>query len=487
MAIAAKRAWHDPASIQNRSAYATRTDQYDYLWHWYSGSLFDRLSDWAGYKNSYGLYRQIRAIHNPVERLVDFYAGIIYPGVLAEDGRELPDGVPLAIPLADDTAPELRTAIGQLWQWSNWQVGKSTMCRYGAALGDVFVEIVDEVDRGKVTFDILWPGWVSDLDLDPQGNVKGYTLEWEYEERTNSTNTQTFTYKKTVDDEAIRTYRNNELFEYDEVPSERDNLYGFAPAVWAKHRDVGYDHGQPALRPSGIVKLDEANSLASHLLDREHQLLAAPIVVSGDNVQSLASPAKRGATADLSVPSEDREILKIITAGANGSVHTIVLPEGEVLNHIAQLLDQVEKDHPELTLFDQLRAMSQVTGPGAERLIGDAIIPIQDARANYDQQSIKLFQMATAIAGWRAQSGAWGRSLTRQQQAFLPFNLDSYQRGDLDFTIMPRSLLPESSMERIQRERMEQSLEADRAGGAGAQAIERRITEVEQEETVPVA
>ncbi|MGI9061612.1 MAG: hypothetical protein ACR2H5_23895, partial [Ktedonobacteraceae bacterium] len=57
-----------------------------------------------------------------------------------------------------------------------------------------------------------------------------------------------------------------------------------------------------------------------------------------------------------------------------------------------------------------------------------------------DQGNIKLFQMAVAISGFRANSGAWG-ALNRQQQKFTAFNLDSYVRGDLDMALMPRPLL----------------------------------------------
>jgi hypothetical protein len=61
-------------------------------------------------------------------------------------------------------------------------------------------------------------------------------------------------------------------------------------------------------------------------------------------------------------------------------------------------------------------------------------------------QSMKLFQMAVAIAGFRANSGAWG-PLNRQQVKFAPFDLDSYAQGDLDLAIMPRPVLTPTKME----------------------------------------
>jgi hypothetical protein len=57
--------------------------------------------------------------------------------------------------------------------------------------------------------------------------------------------------------------------------------------------------------------------------------------------------------------------------------------------------------------------------------------------------------MATAIGGFRASTGAWG-PLNAQQQKFTPFNLESYQRGDLNIDIMPRPLLTPTKLEQAQ-------------------------------------
>ena len=460
-ASAFKRTWDDPNALQNAASFEARTAQYNYLWHWYNGTLFDQLATWASYKANYGLYRQIRAIHNPIERLVDFYAGSLYPGVLTEDAQKLPDGTPLAIPLADDIDPMLRAAVGQLWQWNNFQEQLQIIGTYGAALGDVAVEIVDDVEGGRIEWATRWPGVVTDLDLDNRGNVAGVTMEWDYEE-----GGTTYTYKKVMDKETIATYRDGELFEYDGNPAEQLNPYGFVPFVWIRHKNIGGDHGKPALRSASIPKLDEVNGLASHLVDREHQLLSAPVMFSGEGVRRLGEDqTKAASTHDQTRPTRGREELTILTAEQGGQATTIELPEGEVLDHIRELLTAVEKDHPELTLYEQLRQMSQVTGPAAERLVGDALIPLQRARAGYDWQLVKLFQMSVAIGGWRAQrgDGRWTER-TRQREPFANFDLASYERGELDLSIMPRPLLPETPTERMTRERLALSLEGDRVG-----------------------
>lgn len=424
--------------LSTRNRFSTGGNLYAYRWHLYQNDIFEDAAAWYAYRQHHGLYRYIRPIYNPVRRLVDFYAGIIYPGVLAADGKRLPDGTQLAIPLAEDTDPKLRAAIGQLWQWSNWQTGKNLFVRYGAALGDVAVEVVDEVDRGKVTFDIIWPGLIADMELDATGNVKRYEIEYDAEDDAGAVHT----YRKVVDSDWIVELKDGEPFQYDEnIPAVRPNPYGFAPLVWVKHTDLGGDHGAPAARNLG--KIDELNELASHAHDRAHAVLSSPILVAGKGVQALnaaTTEAKRVATQDMSNPTAGRETVKVLKA-EDGSMSTVQLPEGEALSYIAKLIEEIESDHPELEMYNQLRAMSQVTGPAAERMIGDAAAYIQDARANYDTQSIKLFQMAMAIGGWRANSGAWG-ALNRQQQPFVAFDLDSYMAGDLDFEIAPRPIVP---------------------------------------------
>jgi hypothetical protein len=434
-----QRVWGDPQGLTARQHYESAATLYRYRWHLYQNTIFDDQAVWSAYRRKYNLYRFTRPIYNPVRRLVDFYAGIIYPGVLSADGNRLPDGTPLAIPLADDIDPALKAAIGQLWQWSNWQTGKGLLVRYGAALGDVLVEVVDEVDKGKVTLDIVYPGLVADLKLDSTGNVKAYAIEYDAE----GSDGKFYTYRKEVDGDWIRELKDGELYQYDEnIPAEYQNPYGFAPAVWVKHTDVGGTHGDPAIRNLG--KMDELNELASHAHDRAHSVLSSPILVSGENVSSLTDAvveSKRGATQDLASGSGARESVKILKA-TNGSMSTVQLPEGEALKYMDKLLAELESDHPELNMYDQLRSMSQVTGPAAERLVGDAAAYIHDARANYDTQTVKLFQMAVGIAGWCAKSGAWGRNMTRQQTPFTAFDLASYTRGDLDFEIMPRPIVP---------------------------------------------
>jgi hypothetical protein len=458
---AARRAYDEPNMGNQYRSFYRRISEYDLLWSYYNSSAFDRAARflnnqiaggyygpylWDRYKANYNLYRNIRLIYNPTTRLVNFYAGQVYPGVLSEDGSKLPDGVPLAIPFSDDTSPALRSAIAQIWQWSNWQQKKAVEVRYCAALGSVLVEVEDDLDRGKVCLSVCWPGTVVDLDLDNAGNVKSYTIEYyTYEDGVGQ-----YRYKKTVDQQYFRYFKDDEPFDYG-YGAVVENPYGFVPAVWIKHSDMGGDHGAPVI--SGTMgKIDELNNLASHVHDQIHKVIGAPLLISSKSkITNLFSTQKRGPTSDFLEPSTDQESVLMLAGPEDAKAQTLAgdLNLADAALHMDRIITEIENDHPELSFYKELRTMSQVTGPGAQRMMGDVEQLVIEAQAGYDLQNIKLFQMAVAMAGFRANSGNWG-PLNSQQQKFAPFNLDSYEAGDLEMAIMPRPLLNSTKLERAQ-------------------------------------
>jgi hypothetical protein len=131
--------------------------------------------------------------------------------------------------------------------------------------------------------------------------------------------------------------------------------------------------------------------------------------------------------------------------------------------HVQQLLTEIEADHPEVTMYRQLRSMSQVTGPAAARLMGDVVASVDEAAANYDDACSRLFAMALCIGGWRANRGDWG-SLSPEQQVFTPFTIDQYGGQDMHIRILPRPLISMSEWERLELEQ----LRATVAGGVAA-------------------
>ena len=449
---AAIAAFRNPTEMPGDSLteQSERQGYYTYLWSCYQNTQFDDRSLWAKYRERYTLYQNIRSVYNPTARLVDFYVGQVYPGVLSDDASKLPDGVPLAIPLSDDTDEKLKMAIAQFWQWANWQSNNKLMVLFGATFGSCLVEIVDPTERGKVFTSIVWPGFVNELALDEIGNIKSYALEYDTEDGDGS-----FKFRKEVDQEVYRYFRNDIPF----VPegatdAVQEHRFGFVPAVWCKHRDIGSDFGAPAIAKS-LAKIDELNGLATHTHDHVDKLIDSPGIISSDGgigrlgeqaaaIKSAAQAASdefATAGAHLSLRTLKRLLLKA-PKGASWIPLTGNLQPEQVLPIMEQLLAEIEHDFPELSMYTELRKMSQVTGPAAARMMGDVYSRVLEVSSNYDTQSIKLFQMAVAIGGARYAEGRDGWALRTPQQAkFGPFDLDSYARGDLDFSIMPRPLI----------------------------------------------
>lgn len=465
--FALQRVFEEPALDHIQPNYYQREMEYLLLWSYYNGSAFEKtaryLNAWAStgwgtrtwetYKALYSLPRNIRLIYNPTRRLVEFYVGAVYPGVLSEDGEDLPDGVQSAIPFSKDTSPQIKTAVAQLWQWNNWQEKMQVEIVYAAALGDCLVEIVDCLDQGKVCFEIPWPGYIYDIDLDHAGNVKSYTLEYgAYSDDEGGF----YRYKKIVDGQYFQYFKDDEPYDYGNG-AILENPYGFVPAVWFRHSSTGGDRGSPAIAGS-MPLIDELNGQASLTHDQVRKVVGAPwIMWAQGSIQNLFGQPSRDTTNDFmtSTPSDQENVL-LLKGPAGGRIESLAgqldIPGAYAV--VEKLLAQVEKNHPELTMYEQLRSMSQVTGPAAQRLVGDVETRVSKAQANYDRGNICLFQMAVAIAGYRANNGDWG-PLNGQQQKFLPFDLDSYKSGQLNMTIKPRPLLKPTELEEAQEDQTE--------------------------------
>ena len=466
-----RRVYADPSVVRTGEDWADRRAHYSLLWSLYQSSIFEDSAAWAAYRSRYRMYRFVRPLYNPARRLVDFYAGTTYQGEWATTPESMIEKN-AAIPFNREADPALLAAIAQMYQWSAWQSRRSLMLRYGAALGDVLVEVVDDLTRRKVYQQTWYPGHVSRIDTNPAGDVTAYTLEYD----AYGDDMALYTYRREVDKDWFRTYRNDEPYGYDEMPPEWPNPYGFVPAVWILHEETGTQHGNPALR--NINKIDELNNLASHAHDQEHRYMDAPILISGKvTAEDLAGRTKGETTPAM------QETLRFLTADAGSTIESVKLDPGRVLEEMDRQLTEIEADHPELSMYRALREMSQVTGPAAELLFGDVKALVNSARAQYDTQTVKLCQMAVAIGGWRASSGAWG-SLTQQQAQFVGFGLDSYEAGALNLSIQDRPLVIPSEQDMLTLDRQRQQMESEQASGS-ADRLRQVIARIDRPAVAP--
>jgi hypothetical protein len=444
--------WTQPQSPT--AAFTPIPSSYDIWWAYYTNTIFEDPALWTGIYHRAGMYRHMRPVLNPVKRIVDFYAGAVFPGALSEDGSNLPEGVPLAIPLAEDTPPKLRKAIAQIWQWTNMQTMKSQIIRWSAALGECGIEIIDDDARGRVYFQLLWPGHVVELERDAMGNVKYYAIQYD----TVDANGTGFIYRKEVDKDSYRTFKDGEKFAYDERGAEWENPYGFVPMVWLMHRDIGGAHGAPAFDGS-FNKIARLMALASHIHDQVHKAIGAPIVLwtegefKARTLQPLSGGAVNQKRKDDASLVLDPESILILRGPQGGNAQSLLgnLQLGQALKVMESLQAEISSDQPVLRMYEQLRTMSQVTGPAASRLMGDAATYVYEASALADQAMISLLRMAVSIAGWRLSRHQDGWTTpTTQQQKFQGYDLKSYEKGDLDFSITQRPIFPITQFERAQ-------------------------------------
>jgi hypothetical protein len=450
-------------------------DWCDQMWQMYANTAYRDVLQWASYLYRAGLYRNTRPIFNPTHRVVDFYAANVYPGTLTIDpDADLDPGGANAIPIRKAAKESvLLPALEQLWEWSDFQGGKEEFVRNGAMTGGSLMEVFDNVERQKVSLSPIWSAHTQNVVVDSAGNVKSYDIAYQSIDDRGVE----FAYRKTVDSRTIRYFRDGREYERDGIPAVQRNIYGFAPAVWARHTRVGGTIGLPAIY-SSLSKIDEVNSWAAHVLDHGHKLIASPMVLTGATGFSNAAQIRAGRRqSQLGAPdSADAQALRsqvpLLFAPAGASlIHltgNLNLPDTIAL--IEKMQAEIMDDLYELTSYKDLRAMSSVTGPAATRLMGDVVGRLNAAQAVYDTQVKKAFQMALAIGGYRYNNGDWPDD-NDQQRKFAPFNLDSWRRGDLDFRIGPRPLIALTPEEQINRTRQTLSLAGDQVGADALNAF----------------
>jgi hypothetical protein len=466
--------------------------RYRMLWDFWSGAWLADPAVRAQRRQDPRLYKNTRLVWGMARAIVRLYAQGVYQGDLSTDGGELPDGSRGAIPIDPQTAGgpaagggdaepgsdlALRRAISELWAWWNWRQHMRLRPRWGAMLGDVLVEVLDDWPRARVYPVHVWPGKVVEMGLDPVGNVKWYALEYEVSRQEREAfgrrlPAASYAYRKEVDGEAFRHYADGKPYGRDHElwgmvgPPVQPNPYGFVPAVWDRHEIIWGWRGLGAI--DGILQaLQEFNSVLSNAMDFQRRQFNTPIVVRGaqgaprpraapgDAVPRLVLP--RSAARDpLEAARADADSETWVPVGEGGGVDVPSYDLGGTVELFEMLGKRLQDEVPEAAFGQQVLEMTQVTAPGIERALGPVIGMVKDARSNYDPGTVKLHQMAISVVAYRlglgeGEGGYPAGRLTSRHDAFRGYDLGSFGRGELDFSIPDRDVIPETLDERIDR------------------------------------
>lgn len=439
-AFATKYVTSKPIESEDWNSFAARGIRYDVLWSAFDSTNYQEVHNWANaYRTQYGLYKYVRPIYSPATRLGNFWRTHLFGGDL--DIEAGPTG---AIPIETDNEA-VRAAIAELWKWSRWQSRKDILSVRGTILGDIAIQVVDDVSRGRVYLDLVHPGKLYDVSKDPFGNVKAYILSEEVPDPLKVRPTATYTekvYREGVN-VIYETYRNEELFAWPKNVDRTGNAvsrwsepYGFIPLIVIQHNDVGLDWGWSELHPLR-AKMQEADDIASMLGDQIRKSVNPIWLMRGMKETSLSLEDTDRSTDN---PFPGREAVKAIWGGNKDTTAEAMVANLDfesVLLHIDSLLKEMERDIPELST-DINNAGGDASGRALRIARQPVVAKVMQRRSNYDAGLVAAQQMAISIGGFRG------------YPEYSGFNLESYIKGDLDHNIMDRPVFEQDSMDEIE-------------------------------------
>lgn len=424
-----------------------RVARYNTFWAHTENNVYREVHRWSEVlKSTYDLYRYTRSIFSPAYRLIEFWSAHILGGSLdslAGDGVSRPSALPI---LAENEA--IRAPIAQVWRDSNWQAKKEIWTRFGAAMGDSAVMVVDDPVKQKVQFKVVDPRTLRDVTRDPFGNVTAYIIEErrpDPESRLVGGLPEWATYTEACEriGEVIRyaTFRNGDPYDWREYRdgdpaagrlTEWTEDYGFVPLVFVQHRDVGLGWGWSELQPS-LSKLHELDDMASKLDDWVRLTVDSPLLFTGVVPPGQSGPLGVQSASELMFGGADdkpkgRENIPILySSAADARVHFLIAPldVADVSAHIQSLLEELHADHPEL-MADNIGANASGEARKVAREKVEATV--LQRRSGYDDAMVRAHQMAISIGALKGYPG------------FEGFTVDSYSRGELDHTIGTRSV-----------------------------------------------
>lgn len=431
------------AGTGTEAVYDLRLAQYARGWAAYRESLY--LRGLTAAEQAIGdttLYGNLRALYLLTADVVDFYTAHVYPGGFPEDG-DLSDAAFLAaMPIRGDDRQLL--AIAQLWQWSSWGRASLRWQTWGNAMGDAPLQVVDDVEGGAVRIDPLRPDYVKAIELSAAGHVRFVRIEYQVFDRAANA---AYTYAREMDNEKIRTFKDGSAFAYSDAGAVYDNPYGFVPLAWAKPRDTGETPGATLFR--GWRLMDEVNSAASRLSDYIRDTADAPKGLGNAGEVELinvkGAPESDPAKRRMKLLRFAQDVTEIDLSGSLD-----ISDAREVLNDLHERLRDANSEP-----FIYRKALDKGDSSGVA--LRRALEPVQAAvwrvATSYDAALISAQRMALAIGGdrYRAREGGWAQR-TSQQQAFAPFNLDSWNRGDLSFSFKRRDMVEDSKLEIAQQQ-----------------------------------
>lgn len=440
--------------------YESRNFRYLHNNYYYANKAYSGLVNYAQKQRiTRGLYKYTRSIYNPVFRLVELHASKSYPNALDIDTLE--SGAMPFRGLSDNH----RSAIRNLWKWSNMASLKSRYPRNVGRFGDCFIQVVDDVFAEKVRLELLHPAYVTDADITPQGYINDLWIGY-WRKDDNNPLTLPWFFEMHISKEWFETFKDGEPYaEYTDAEGRPitfwPNEYGFVPVVMVRAIELEHKYGGAIFFPT-LDKIDQANDLASLIYDQIRKTVVPMYWL--ENVSSISNVN----STVVGETERDRVMIMMGPAGSKATPMVANLNLSDSLKALEMLLTEIETDHPELSLH-RIRQGERVTAPGTATSYDDAIQRIKDFRGVVDNGMVRAHQMAISIGGFRGYDG------------FSSFGLNSYDAGDLDIQIDDRPVIGDDLTKKEKIEALNNSSAPKRHVWAEIGMSEEEIARAEEE------
>ena len=399
-------------------AYLNRLVRYNHLWGNYQNDCYDSVHRYAeSMKISLKLPTNIRSIRNPTCALVDFYVSHLMGGKYDDkcgDGTTVPSSLPV---ITDNDS--LRPSIAKVWKDSQWQVKKGVYSRWGAALGDVALRVVDMppeekngyMTKGLVKLEPIHPGELKFIRYDRDRNITAYVLEkWINDPRdvyANALNPNASNFYKPAkyteiaieEDGGVKyeTFINLTPYDYGRGASAWWEPYPFVPLYLCQHIDVGGDWGWSAIHTS-LPKVRNADATASKLYDHIQRKSEGAFILKG---------IKAGQVARVQNDEDGGDTINMFTGPLNCGVESLVmdLDIPGALDALSQAIADIESNHPELS-YNRIESTGADTSGRALNIARDtASRRVEESRIPYDYCLVKATQGAMVIGTLRGYEG----------------------------------------------------------------------------------
>jgi hypothetical protein len=422
-------------------SYAARLSRYKVNQSYYDNTVFSTLHSFSQAIKATQpvLYDYIQAIYNPAYRLTETYRMNIWGGVLDQDAG--PTG---AIPFivgksAQPKEVELRAVIAKILEQSNWATNKTVLPAQGARLGDCVLLGVDDVKKQQTRMEIVHPSEIEEADTDSRGFVKYYKRSYKRVDDDGKTSLYTETARHGEGEEiTYETFRDGRMWQWPDNPGWTWTVpWGFIPLIIIQHANDGMKWGLSEFHTL-IPKINGVEDKASILHDAMRKAAENPGLLSGLTPPDPAKAKFAKATKTTDNPEPERESRKFVYGPVGSTFTSMVFPldVSAIGGEIQNAMRDWERDYPEL-IADVWGADARVDGVLTAK--GKVEKKIIERRSAYDGRLVDMLRMLIAIGGDAGYPGYEG------------FDLTSYSKGLLDFSVGPRPVFPESEEQKTAR------------------------------------